>query len=271
MTQPNSRATIYMRGDWGYTRVEARNIEIDCSGKSIQIFYIPKGKRSLYGQSDLHKHSVVILNGWGHPTPPSGWIYEGDTWKRSRYYMGSKESDKGFSDFLQTHLAQSNAIVLGDFREVNEAMCYPSSSAVDESDTSTSLPSVPLPTMSPMVNEESIATALFVEGAQSYGISIVYERHPEARSQCLAFYGRICKVCETDLKSVYGELGPEIIQVHHCKPLSEIGKAYVVNPIKDLVPVCPNCHSLLHQRTPPFSVSELRIIMVKVSPESDKL
>ena len=32
---------------------------------------------------------------------------------------------------------------------------------------------------------------------------------------------------------------------------------YDVDPINDLMPVCPNCHAMLHRRTPPFSVEEL--------------
>jgi predicted HNH restriction endonuclease len=30
------------------------------------------------------------------------------------------------------------------------------------------------------------------------------------------------------------------------KALSEIGKQYRVNPVKDMCPVCPNCHAVIH-------------------------
>tara|TARA_B110000971_G_C19826420_1_gene415825 strand:- start:535 stop:747 length:213 start_codon:yes stop_codon:yes gene_type:complete len=56
----------------------------------------------------------------------------------------------------------------------------------------------------------------------------------------------------------YGAIGEGFIHVHHIKQLSDIGKEYEVDPVSDLVPVCPNCHAMLHKRRPPFSVSELK-------------
>jgi hypothetical protein len=51
--------------------------------------------------------------------------------------------------------------------------------------------------------------------------------------------------------------GAGFIHVHHRKPLALIGRSYAVNPVKDLVPVCPNCHAMLHTQNPPLSVEEL--------------
>jgi 5-methylcytosine-specific restriction protein A len=31
--------------------------------------------------------------------------------------------------------------------------------------------------------------------------------------------------------------------------------------VNDLKPVCPNCHAMLHRRTPPYSIEELGIIL----------
>lgn len=39
-----------------------------------------------------------------------------------------------------------------------------------------------------------------------------------------------------------------IIEVHHIVPISQIGKEYEVDPINDLVPLCPNCHTALHSK-----------------------
>ena len=33
---------------------------------------------------------------------------------------------------------------------------------------------------------------------------------------------------------------------------------YNLNPISDLVPVCPNCHAMIHQRKPPFTINEIK-------------
>ena len=74
-----------------------------------------------------------------------------------------------------------------------------------------------------------------------------YERNHEARERCLAIKGYKCSVCGMNFEKVYGEIGHGFIHVHHIVPLSTIGKNYIIDPIKDLVPVCPNCHSMLHK------------------------
>lgn len=84
-----------------------------------------------------------------------------------------------------------------------------------------------------------------------------YERDVEARRKCLEYYGFDCYVCDFNFERVYGEIGRNLIHVHHLKPLSEIGKKYRLDPVKDLRPVCPNCHALIHQKTPPFSIEEI--------------
>ena len=85
-----------------------------------------------------------------------------------------------------------------------------------------------------------------------------YERNVNAREECIAYHGAQCKVCGFDFFRTYGEIGKGFIHVHHVIPLSEIKKEYEVNPINDLVPVCPNCHSMLHRRVPPYTVVELK-------------
>jgi hypothetical protein len=90
------------------------------------------------------------------------------------------------------------------------------------------------------------APELFEEGK---GVRVVvnrYERDRAARSACLVAHGRVCVVCKVDLATVYGPIAAGIIHVHHRTPLSEIGGSYVVDPTRDLVPVCPNCHAVIH-------------------------
>lgn len=43
---------------------------------------------------------------------------------------------------------------------------------------------------------------------------------------------------------MYGDIGKDFIHVHHLL----IGEEYVVDHIKDLRPVCPNCHAMLDKR-----------------------
>lgn len=37
-----------------------------------------------------------------------------------------------------------------------------------------------------------------------------------------------------------------LIHIHHIRPLYEIKETYVVDPVNDLIPVCPNSHMVLH-------------------------
>ncbi|MDM8566177.1 HNH endonuclease [Candidatus Halobeggiatoa sp. HSG11] len=85
----------------------------------------------------------------------------------------------------------------------------------------------------------------------------VYERNSEARQKCIKSHGTNCCICGFNFEERYGEMGIGFIHVHHLKPLSEIGKKYKLNPIQDLCPVCPNCHTMLHKRKPPYSIEEL--------------
>ena len=74
-----------------------------------------------------------------------------------------------------------------------------------------------------------------------------YERNPEAREKCIAAHGYKCEVCGMDFEKTYGEIGKDFIHVHHIVPISTIGNEYKLDPEKDLVPVCPNCHAMLHR------------------------
>ncbi|UXH46436.1 HNH endonuclease [Rossellomorea vietnamensis] len=76
----------------------------------------------------------------------------------------------------------------------------------------------------------------------------VYERNPHGRKKCMEYYGVECQICELNLEDMYGEVGRDFIHVHHIVPLHEIQKDYKVDPIKDLIPVCPNCHAMLDRK-----------------------
>ena len=70
-----------------------------------------------------------------------------------------------------------------------------------------------------------------------------------------------CSVCNFNFGQVFGKLGEGFIHVHHLRPISEIGEEYVVDPIEDLRPVCPNCHAMIHRRSPPLSIQEIKNLL----------
>jgi hypothetical protein len=110
---------------------------------------------------------------------------------------------------------------------------------------------------------ELLADEEFVEGAVSQILVNRYERNLKAKKACLNEHGHSCKVCKFNFRERYGEIGDGFIHVHHRKPLALRKAEYHLNPSKDLVPVCPNCHAMLHSSDPPLTVNELRDIWRK--------
>lgn len=85
-----------------------------------------------------------------------------------------------------------------------------------------------------------------------------YERDPSARQDCVDKYGYNCSICNFNFESFYGNIGKQFIHVHHKKPLAEINQEHSIDPIEDLIPVCPNCHAMLHKRKPVYTTVEIK-------------
>lgn len=96
------------------------------------------------------------------------------------------------------------------------------------------------------------------EGAKQKVTVNKYERSKKARDKCIEYWRYSCAVCDMEFEKVYGDVGKDYIHVHHIVPISKIGKTYKINPIKDLIPVCPNCHSMIHKNKPPYSIKEIK-------------
>jgi 5-methylcytosine-specific restriction protein A len=105
-----------------------------------------------------------------------------------------------------------------------------------------------------IVNED---TEIY-EGTVKQVIVNKYERNPLARRICIEHHGKICKICNFDFHKVYGEFGKDFIHVHHIIPLYKIKKEYSLNPIKDLIPVCANCHAVIHRKKEALSIDEIK-------------
>lgn len=105
--------------------------------------------------------------------------------------------------------------------------------------------------------EEVLEGPLYEGGKYEVKVN-AYERNPRARQLCIAYYGARCAICGFSFSEVYGEIGEGFIFVHHVKPLSEVTAQYEVDPIMDLIPVCGNCHAMLHRNRTPYTVEEIR-------------
>jgi 5-methylcytosine-specific restriction protein A len=100
-----------------------------------------------------------------------------------------------------------------------------------------------------------------VEGAVVEVLSKRYERSRINRAACIEIQGSRCIVCGFDFEAVYGAIGEGFIHVHHVVSVATVGPGTVIDPGKDLVPVCPNCHAMLHTSRPPLLPSGLRAIL----------
>jgi hypothetical protein len=98
----------------------------------------------------------------------------------------------------------------------------------------------------PPLAEEMETPESLKEGAVKTITVNAFERNPQARRECIKYHGAKCSACGIDFADRYGECARDFIHVHHLRPLSTIGHDYVIDPIEDLRPICPNCHAVIH-------------------------
>ncbi|MCT4663277.1 MAG: HNH endonuclease [Tissierellales bacterium] len=113
-------------------------------------------------------------------------------------------------------------------------------------------------------DDEELVKIDFREGRQITIKVSGYERNQEARKESIDYHGCYCQVCGFDFEEKYGEFGRGIIHVHHIKPLHQIAEEYTVNPKTDLIPVCPNCHTVIHKNEE-RTIEEIRSAIKKNS------
>lgn len=108
------------------------------------------------------------------------------------------------------------------------------------------------------VDDESPLQEPLREGAACKVVVNAFERNPVARRLCIEHHGPRCAACGFDFGTTYGPLGEGFIHVHHVIPLSQIQREYVVDPIRDLRPVCANCHAVIHLGRACRTIDEVR-------------
>lgn len=98
----------------------------------------------------------------------------------------------------------------------------------------------------------------YAEGRRRSVMVSRLERSASARRACIQAMGCRCLVCDIDFGERYGGVGQGYIHVHHQETLAGPRGERETNPLGDLVPVCPNCHAMLHHTNPPMTIEELR-------------
>lgn len=140
---------------------------------------------------------------------------------------------------------QENVLLNSDTKSVVFRLIFPDRTTVEK----------------PAMANEQVADAsetTRLEGDKYEVILTRYERDPYLRAACIRLMGSSCKICGFDFGQAYGPLGEHYCQVHHIVPLSEVGRGHKVDPQQDLLPVCANCHAMLHRSHPAIKPSELR-------------
>jgi 5-methylcytosine-specific restriction enzyme A len=95
-----------------------------------------------------------------------------------------------------------------------------------------------------------------------------YERNVENRKRAIEIHGVTCIACGFNFEDAYGERGKDFIEIHHVKPLSTLKKRVIINPEHDLVPLCANCHRMIHRRKDAvLTVQDLKEMIRKSSKE----
>ncbi len=80
-------------------------------------------------------------------------------------------------------------------------------------------------------------------------------RSQALRKLALKMHGSICTACGLDFRSKYKAVKRDCIELHHVVPISDGVRK---NTIKNLIPLCPNCHRVAHTTQPPLSLSAIR-------------
>ncbi|MDR3355786.1 MAG: HNH endonuclease [Spirochaetaceae bacterium] len=91
-------------------------------------------------------------------------------------------------------------------------------------------------------------------------------RSQKAKAECIALKGCHCNICGFDFEKTYGELGKEYIEVHHITPIGVLSTAEGyegTDPERDLIPLCSNCHSMIHRRKVPYQPDEIKALIVR--------
>lgn len=114
-----------------------------------------------------------------------------------------------------------------------------------------------------MDNSQEFETSVIgTEGKKIAYYGVRYERCPKLRRQAITIHGLRCKACDFDFEKAYGAHAKGFIHVHHVKPISEFEEEQVVDPATDLIPLCANCHAIVHRKPQQLlSVEQLKRLL----------
>jgi predicted HNH restriction endonuclease len=100
----------------------------------------------------------------------------------------------------------------------------------------------------------------FVEGFKNEIIKENSYRDRKLIDAAKKHFEPTCAICKFNFEKTYGLHGKGFIEMHHLIPISE-GKR--ISTVKDLVPVCSNCHRMLHKGKITLDVEDIKKMIQK--------
>ncbi|KQC06633.1 MAG: hypothetical protein APR62_01035 [Smithella sp. SDB] len=129
----------------------------------------------------------------------------------------------------------------------------------------------------PLNEEEKLGLndyeGMYPEGNENIKTHVMKERNTTLIKKAKELWSKesngdiICKVCGFSFRGYYGEIGDGFIEAHHIIPLSKLSGLNTTK-ISDLIPVCSNCHRMLH-RNSDIAPEELKEIIANKRIQAD--
>jgi 5-methylcytosine-specific restriction enzyme A len=105
-----------------------------------------------------------------------------------------------------------------------------------------------------------VDSEVYQEGQRAIAEIKVTARNPKLVASAKKRHGFKCQVCDFSFEERYGELGRGFIEVHHLVRLASADSPRK-STTEDVRVVCANCHRMIHKRTPPVPLEELRQLL----------
>lgn len=157
-------------------------------------------------------------------------------------------TNKG-KQYLKDHKAELRYLLTNDF---------------DYSDIKVNLKEIEKGERKRLTFDENI---IIQEGVKKVAKVKVYERSTKLRNYAIEHFtkdGHIsCNCCSFDFENFYGEHGKGFIEIHHEKPIFQFQdedlEKTLDNALQNLVPVCSNCHRMIHRNwSKPLEILQLK-------------
>ncbi|MDC3272859.1 HNH endonuclease [Hyphomicrobiales bacterium] len=175
----------------------------------------------------------------------------------------------GYAEYINSEKGRTGHFKITDagkkaLNNNRDSLAYLTNNAFKYVDTLNELEKLTKPESKYQLFDENV---YITEGETHYVGSNKYKRSKKLRTAAVEFYqnknGNIsCSICSFDFEKTYGYPGKEYIEMHHLKPISMFESedmAKIINEaIENLVPVCANCHRVIHRKSPPYEISDLK-------------